>query len=151
MRNLLFVLGALAIPAHAAPVPVTLLDFVERAETDTPSIKGGTAAANVGDVITFTNPIYDAANTTRVGTDQGYCVRLIVDKTIECHWTLVLANGQIMVDGPVGDGDNAPDTVLAVTGGTGAYAGARGEMLIHARDAKATAYDFHYRLLQKPD
>lgn len=34
-----------------------------------------------------------------------------------------------------------------VTGGTGAYKGARGEMLIHARDAKATAYDFHYRLM----
>jgi hypothetical protein len=146
MRNLLCVLGALAVPAYAAPAHVTRIDLVERAETDNPSVKGGPAAANVGDVITFTNPIYDATNTKKVGTDQGYCVRLIVDKTIECHWTLTLAKGQIMVDGPVGDGDNAPDTTLAVTGGTGAYRGARGEMLIHARDAKATAYDFHYRL-----
>ena len=139
MRNLLFVLGAIAVPAQAAPAHITKLDLVERAETDAVSVKGGTAAENVGDVLTFTNPIYDATNTTKVGMDQGYCVRLI-GKTIECHWTLTLAKGQIMVEGPVGDGDNAPDTILAVTGGTG-------DMLIHARDAKATAYDFHYRLM----
>ena len=146
MRKLLFVLGALAAPALAAPAHVTKLDLVERAETDAVSVKGGTAAENVGDVLTFTNPIYDASNSRKVGTDQGYCVRLI-GKIIECHWTLTLAKGQIMVEGPVGDGDNAPDTILAVTGGTGAYRGARGDMLIHARDAKATAYDFHYRLM----
>jgi hypothetical protein len=146
MRNLLIMLGALAVPAYAAPAHMTRLDFVERAETDAVSVKGGTAAENVGDLLTFTNPIYDVTNTKRVGTDQGYCVRLI-GKTIECHWTLILAKGQIMVEGPVGDGDNAPDTTLAVTGGTGTYRGARGEMLIHARDAKATAYDFHYRLI----
>jgi hypothetical protein len=146
MRAVLFALGALAVPAYAAPAHMTKLDFVERAETDAASVKGGTAAENVGDVLTFTNPIYDATNTRKVGTDQGYCVRLI-GKTIECHWTLTLATGQIMVEGPVGDGDNAPDTILAITGGTGAYRGARGDMLIHARDAKATAYDFHYRLM----
>jgi len=146
MRNLLIMLGALAVPAYAAPAHVTKLDVVERAETDAFSLKGGTAAENVGDVLTFTNPIYDVTNTNKLGTDQGYCVRLIVGKTMECHWTLTLAKGQIMVDGPVADGDNAPDTTLAVTGGTGAYRGARGEILIHARDAKATAYDFHYRL-----
>ena len=123
MRNLLFVLGAIAVPAQAAPAHITKLDLVERAETDAVSVKGGTAAENVGDVLTFTNPIYDATNTTKVGMDQGYCVRLI-GKTIECHWTLTLAKGQIMVEGPVGDGDNAPDTILAVTGGTGAYRGA---------------------------
>lgn len=70
----------------------------------------------------------------------------LAGKTLECHWTLTLAKGQIMVDGPVADSEIAPDTTLAVTGGTGGYRGARGEILIHARDAKATAYDFHYRL-----
>ena len=149
MRNLMIAMGALAFaaPACAAPAHGTKIDLVERAETDAFSLKGGTAAENVGDVLTFTNPIYDAANSRKVGVDQGYCVRLIPGKTLECHWTLVLAKGQIMVDGPVGDGDNPPDTTLAVTGGTGTYRGARGDMLIHARDAKATAYDFHYRLI----
>ncbi len=149
MRNLTLAAGALvlATPAFAAPSHGTRIDVVERAETDAVSLKGGTAAANVGDVLTFTNPIYDVTNTNKVGTDQGYCVRLIAGKVMECHWTLTLAKGQIMVDGPVADGDNAPDTTLAVTGGTGAYRGARGDMRIHARDAKATGYDFHYRLM----
>jgi hypothetical protein len=148
MRTTTIALGAvaamvLAVPAFAAPAPITRLDVVERAETDTVSVHGGTAADNVGDVLTFNNPIYDAANTRKIGSDQGYCVRLIAGKSMECHWTLLLAKGQIMVDGPVYDG---PDTLLAVTGGTGAYRGVRGELLIHARDAKATGYDFHYRL-----
>ena len=148
MRTLILAAGALvlAVPAFAAPTHGTRIDVVERAETDAVSVKGGTAAENVGDVLTFVNPIYDAANVKKVGTDRGYCVRLM-GKMIECHWTLTLAKGQIMVEGPVGDGDNAPDTMLAVTGGTGAYRGARGDMLIHARDPKATAYDFHYRLM----
>ena len=148
MRTLILAAGALvlAVPAFAAPTHGTRIDVVERAETDAVSVKGGTAAENVGDVLTFVNPIYDAANVKKVGTDRGYCVRLM-GKMIECHWTLTLAKGQIMVEGPVGDGDNAPDTILAVTGGTGAYRGARGDMLIHARDPKATAYDFHYRLM----
>ena len=113
---------ALATAPHAAPKPAAKhVDVEERAETDTFSVKGG--------------------------TDQGYCVRLMAVKTMECHWTLTLAKGQLMVDGPVVDGDNPADTVLAVTGGTGIYKGARGEMVIHARDPKATAYDFHYKLM----
>ena len=122
--------------AMAAPAAVRTLDVVERAATDTVSLKGGSAADNVGDLLTFTNPIYDKANVTQVGVDHGFCVRLEVGKIIECHWTLSLAKGQIMVEGPVSD---TGDTVLAVTGGTGIYNGVKGEMLIHARDAKASA------------
>jgi hypothetical protein len=38
------------------------------------------------------------------------------------------------------------DSVLAITGGTGKYAAARGQMKLHARDSKGTAYDFVYEL-----
>ena len=69
-------------------------------------------------------------------TTKGYCVRLTVGKAFECHWSLLLADGQITVDGPFLD---AGDSTLAVTGGTGAYSGASGEMALHARDAKGTA------------
>jgi len=70
-------------------------------------------------------------------------VRLVVGKAYECHWTLFLAGGQITVDGPFLD---AGDSVLAVVGGTGAYDGARGEMKLHAKDGKGSAYEFTYRL-----
>jgi SAM-dependent MidA family methyltransferase len=133
-----------ALPASAAKPAIRHIDVVERATTDTISLHGGTAADNVGDVMTFTNEVFDAANVKKVGSNQGICVRMIVGKSFECHWTLMLAKGQIMVAGPVLDG---VDSALAIVGGTGIYAGARGEMLIHARDAKASAYDFHYRLM----
>ena len=47
------------------------------------------------------------------------------------------------MEGPFLD---AGDSVLAVTGGTGRYSGASGEMKLHARDAKGTEYDFIYSL-----
>jgi allene oxide cyclase len=36
--------------------------------------------------------------------------------------------------------------VMVVTGGSGKYAGAKGSMKLHARDAKGSAYDFGYDL-----
>jgi hypothetical protein len=36
---------------------------------------------------------------------------------------------------------------MAVTGGTGKYAGAKGSMKLHSRDAKGSSYDLTYELL----
>ncbi len=129
-----------APPALAADGGLVL---VEHATTDAVSVHGGTKADNVGDVLTFANPMFDAADKLPVGMDQGYCVRLVLGKAFECHITVMLANGQVMVDGPFYD---TADSVMAVTGGTGAYRGVRGEMRLHARDAKGSAYDFVYSL-----
>jgi allene oxide cyclase len=88
--------------------------------------------------------IFDAANKTQLGTDQGYCVRTVVGKSWECFWTLTLKAGQITVEGPFMD---AGDSLFAVTGGTGKYSGAKGSMKLHPRDAKSSSYDFTYDLL----
>jgi hypothetical protein len=138
IRRIAAILLLAAPAAHAAT-----LKFVERATTDTTSVHAGKAADNVGDILTFTNDVFDAANVKKLGYDQGYCVRLGVGKAFECHWSLILAKGQITVDGPFLD---SADSTLAVTGGTGAYNGASGEMALHARDSKGSAYDFTYRL-----
>jgi hypothetical protein len=87
--------------------------------------------------------VYDAANKLKVGTDQGYCIRIVVGQSFECNWTLILPGGQITVEGPFLD---TGDSTLAITGGTGKYAGVRGEMKLHARDAKGSEYDFVYSL-----
>ena len=120
-----------------------VIRLVERATTDTITVHGGKAADNAGDILTFANPIYDAGNSKVLGSDQGFCVRTVAGKSFECHWTLTLADGQITVDGPFLD---AADSVMAVTGGTGAYARVRGQMKLHARDAHGTSYDFTYML-----
>ena len=135
--------GALALVVPFAASAGERLQVVERALTDT-TVDLGAKGDSVGDLLTFANPIYDAANKTKLGSDQGYCVRVVVGKSWECFWTLLLAEGQITVEGPFFD---TGDSVMVVTGGTGKYAGAKGAMKLHSRDAKSTAYDFIYELL----
>jgi allene oxide cyclase len=142
--RLLVLAGLLAallpvLPAAAAEQ----LKLVERALTDT-TVDVGAKGDSVGDLLTFANPVYDAANNNRVGSDQGFCIRVSVGKSWECFWTLTLKTGQIMLEGPFLD---FGDSVMAVTGGTGKYVGAKGTLKLHARDAKATSYDFTYDLL----
>jgi hypothetical protein len=120
----------------------TTLKLVERATTDAVTDLGA-KGDSAGDLLTFANPIYDEANAKEVGSDNGWCIRTVPGKAWECFWTLSLADGQITVEGPFLD---AGDSVLAVTGGTGKYSGVRGEMKLHARDAKGSEYDFVYSL-----
>jgi allene oxide cyclase len=128
--------------ATAAAWAGEVIKVVEHADTDAVTDTGA-KGDSAGDVLTFVNPVFDVANKTKVGTDQGFCVRTVVGKSWECMWTLSLKDGQLTVEGPFLD---AGDSVLAITGGTGKYAGARGQMKLHARDAKGTAYDFAYEL-----
>jgi allene oxide cyclase len=139
----LLLAGALALQGSLTAVAAEKIQVVERALTDT-TVDLGAKGDSVGDLLTFANPIYDAANKTKLGSDQGYCVRVVVGKSWECFWTLLLADGEITVEGPFYD---TGDSVMVVTGGTGKYAGAKGDMKLHARDAKSTAYDFVYNLL----
>ncbi len=119
------------------------LSLVERATTDK-TIDLGEKGDSLGDLLVFANPVFDFANQRQLGTDQGYCVRVIVAKSWECFWTLALKDGQITSEGPFFD---QGDSVMVVTGGTGKYAGAKGSLKLHSRDAKSTAYDFTYELL----
>ena len=141
MSNIKLSLAAAAL-CVATPLAAKPLHFVEHATSDA-TAHVGKDADNRGDVLTFANDVYDAANKLKVGTDQGYCIRIVVGKSFECIWTLSLAGGQITVEGPFLD---AGDSTLAVTGGTGKYAAARGEMKLHSRDAKGSEYDFIYSL-----
>ena len=115
------------------------IHVIEHATTDAISNRGeGAGADRVGDVLTFANDVFDESNSTKVGSDQGYCVRLVVGQSWECVWTTFLARGQITVEGPFYDTKNS---VLAITGGTGAYARVRGSMELNAR-AGGTEFDF---------
>ncbi|MGD0502735.1 MAG: allene oxide cyclase family protein [Steroidobacteraceae bacterium] len=140
MSRVLGLTAALAVlPAMAGEKIVV----VERPVGET-SVDLGAKGDSVGDLLVFANKVYDAGNKTEIGSDQGYCVRTIVGKSWECIWTLTLKAGQITVEGPFLD---EGDSLMAVTGGTGKYAGAKGSMKLHPRDAKPTGYDFTYDLL----
>jgi hypothetical protein len=140
MSRVLGLTAALAVlPAMAGEQIVV----VERPVGET-TVDLGAKGDSIGDLLVFANKVYDAGNKTQVGSDQGYCVRTVVGKSWECFWTLTLKAGQITVEGPFLD---EGDSLMSVTGGTGKYAGAKGSMKLHPRDATPTGYDFTYDLL----
>jgi hypothetical protein len=67
----------------------------------------------------------------------------VVGKAWECFRTLNLDKGQLTVEEPFFD---SADSVLAITGGTGAYAGAQGEMALSAIGTDGQAYRFVYKV-----
>src|ERR1700733_4172845 len=129
----------LTLPAFAAEQ----IKVVERPIGET-TVDLGPKGDSIGDLLVFANGVFDSANKTQIGSDQGYCVRTIVGKSWECFWTLTLKAGQITVEAPFMD---EVDSLFSVTCGSGKYAGAKGSMKLHPRDAKSTSYDFTYDLL----
>lgn len=142
MKSLAVLAATALLAVSNVAVAKTVLQLVERAETDA-VLDLGNKDDSAGDLLTFANPIFDAQNKAQVGTDQGYCVRMVAGTSWECWWTLSLADGQITVQGPFLD---KGDSVLAITGGTGKYSTARGQMKLHARNPEGTEYDFVYEI-----
>ena len=124
-----------AVPAFAAEQ----VKIVERPTKEITVNLTSKGVDSVGDLLSFANPLFDAANKAQVGTDQGFCVRTIVGKSWECNFTLLLKGGQVTVEGPFLD---EGDSTFTVTGGTGKYVGAKGSLLLHTRPGKPDSYDF---------
>jgi len=118
------------------------IHVIEHATTD--AVTNGTAGDSAGNILTFANDVYDAADAHKIGSDQGYCVRTVVGAAWECNWTTFLPGGQITVEGPFSD---TGDTVVAVTGGTGAYRNTRGSMQLIYHNAAGTKFDFVFNLV----
>jgi hypothetical protein len=142
MRYGMLLAGVAAFGLGNAAAAKDTLRLVERASTDATTDLGA-KGDSVGDLLTFANEVFDAANKTRLGTDQGYCVRVAAGKSWECWWTLFVEGGQLTVQGPFFD---TGDSVLAITGGTGKYASASGQMRLHARNAEGSEYEFVYEI-----
>jgi Allene oxide cyclase len=134
-----------AAPAYAKRAHATArtVHVIEHAITDT-EVPGVGGKDVKGNILTFNNPVFNTANTKQVGHDEGFCTRLQVKLGIwECLWTTFLKGGQITVQGPFYDTRNS---VLSITGGTGAYEGARGEMALKSRNG-GKEYDFIFHLV----
>jgi allene oxide cyclase len=114
---------------------------IEHATTDA-VVDLGEEGDSVGDTLVFSNELYDADDANVVGSDQGSCVRTKKGEAWECTFTATLADGTITVQGAFYD--DGRDTTFAITGGTGDYAGASGEMHLHARSD--TEYEFTFEI-----
>ncbi|MGB2874995.1 MAG: allene oxide cyclase family protein [Gaiellaceae bacterium] len=120
-----------------------LIHVIEHATTDAVTNHANGSADSVGDLLTFSNEVFDDSNAKHSGHDQGFCIRTIVGKAWECWWTTFLAGGQVTVEGPFYD---THDSRLAITGGTKGFAGARGWMELKSR-AGGTQYDFTFHVI----
>ena len=124
----------------------TTVHVIEHATTNTIQHVGPPGETDsIGDVLGYANPIYDSENKKRIGIDNGFCIRTVTGEqgAWECAWTTTLKEGQIIVEGPFYD---TRDSVVAITGGTGAYKDATGEMDLGYRDPAGKEYDFIFHL-----
>ena len=133
--------GAIAFGGGNNDNGTTRLAVVERALTDFVIDTDQSATDSTGDLLTFHNPVFNENNADRVGRDQGECVRIDpAGGTWECRWiTWIDGRGSLTVEGPFFD---TRDSVLAITGGTGGFRGATGQMRLHARSATVFAFVF---------
>ena len=109
--------------ARASAPPTGSLQIVLRPQSfhlaDLPPKRSGDGPPSPGDTSIITYRAFDASGAKRLGRAQFVCTA--VDRLGEheqCTGTIALTDGQLATQG---DADN-----IAVVGGTGAYAGARG-------------------------
>jgi hypothetical protein len=127
--------AASAQPPGGHERPWKVLHFFERGAGDLAFIDLGAPGPGIGDRLVFSNPIFDTDN-HEIGRDGADCVIVRIDpaapparqQVVQCTISVQLADGQITVQGLAQGTEN----YFAITGGTGAYRKARGQVL--ARD-----------------
>jgi hypothetical protein len=128
--------------AKKASAASRTVHLIEHALTDVEIPTGGGKDVK-GNILVFNNPVFNRADTRRVGHDEGFCTRIAPAQGIwECLWTTFLKGGQINVQGPFYDTRNS---VMSITGGTGAYRNARGQMRLVSRNG-GKKYDFIFQI-----
>ena len=139
--------GALAAMrlGTAPAVAQESLTLVEHASNET-VVDLADEGDSVGDTLVFSNELYDADDAEEVGSTQGSCVRTVVGEAWECTWTNTLADGAIVVQGQFLDSGEGH---FAITGGTGKYSGATGEMTLTAAEtstAESPKWKFEFEI-----
>lgn len=138
-----FVLVVSLVSVSVAGPNVRRIHVIEHATTDT--VVDLTANGDsTGDLLTFHNEVFDESNQKVVGSSHGDCIRIEVGVSWECRWVTTLEAGSLTVEGPFLD---VSSSVLAITGGTGEFRGARGSMRLVAHNDTATEFDFVFRVL----
>jgi len=112
----------------AADTTLTLFEH----DTQSTEIDLGDPGPGPGDQFLFAGDVFDHAGGTNIGHVAGQCTTLSGDATSGdafCHGTFVLEGGQLAVQGldTGGVSDAGQPGAVAIVGGTGIYANARGD------------------------
>jgi len=109
----------------AAKESLTVIEHVTHETVVDLGEKGDT----VGDTLVFNNDLYDDKDANQIGNTNGSCIRTAVGKLWECTFTSTVENGSLVVEGPF---EESGAGTFAITGGTGEYSGATGQMTLTA-------------------
>ena len=120
------VAGARTIKLFESPKGSTF-GFVDNA----PKTNRKDPHASIGDILAFSNTIFDESRKHRLGVSSAQCITTrpgrVAAATYTCVGTLALDDGTIAI-AALQRGEPIVQQ-LAVTGGTGAYSGARGTIV----------------------
>jgi allene oxide cyclase-like protein len=103
---------------------------VQEADIDIPP----TGEFGIGDGFVFSDDLFEGSK--KVGESGGQCTFVRLDEiaqsaTIQCIATFSLPKGQITVQGLISFvGEEEPPFVVPITGGSGAYKNAHGELRV---------------------
>jgi hypothetical protein len=93
-----------------------------------------------GDILVFTQKLYATpARKAIIGHDEAFCVRTVVGKSRVCTGIFYLNSGQITITGP----ESVKPHALAITGGTGTWQGASGEVDLRPHGPIIDQMTFH--------
>jgi hypothetical protein len=95
----------------------------------------GKPGPTAGDEFFFGSQFWNTSQTQRVGSNHGYCV-LLTKRLVHCLGTARLGGGTIEFAGAVNG--SASQLTIAITGGTGAFREAEGQVVIHNLNSQGT-------------
>ena len=114
----------LVLTACSQQTPDSFITIADARQHPAIVIDIGDAGDSVGDLLVFEQPLLDKQMRS-IGTNSGSCIRTRIGQSFQCQWTLVMDDGSIQVAGREYDEGSS---VLSIIGGTGKYAGIKGEM-----------------------
>ena len=136
--------AALATTSSAAPGRTLRLLSVQSSFAMSPSPE-----PRPGSTMIFTATIYNRAAQfgkkagARIGTSESVCT-IVSESKAQCTITAHLPNGELVVTGAMLVSEqNLSHSAFAITGGVGAYAGARGSVSSRDLDQTRTLIDLH--------
>jgi hypothetical protein len=113
-------------------------------EVDSADLDLGERGFSIGDRFVFSDNLFRHGN--RVGTDHGECVTTRIQGPrggFQCNATAVLRRGQITAQGAVTfNQEQTGRFTLAVTGGTGRFRDAGGQVVVHETGIRTTVLTF---------
>ncbi len=137
--------GAVAVPSDGAGEDRDVLRLLAR-EAQAQFLDLGTPGLGLGDQQVFSNDLLRGG--ARIGRDGGTCTVVRLDDgapTFECLGANELPGGQITVHGLYAPGARPAPFTLAVTGGTGRYAGVGGTVRLRPLSEDESELTFRLR------